>query len=83
MSVIRGVACALNVDPLRLSPLYEAVDPDALARLIDGGQRTDGERFELSFRYESCDVTLYADDRVVVEPVADRDATDSFVDPRQ
>lgn len=83
LSVIRGVACALNIDPLRLSPLSEAVDPDALARLMDGGHRTDGERFELSFRYGSCDVTLYADDRVVIEPVAERDATDSLVGSRQ
>ncbi len=82
-SVIRAVACALDREPLHLAPLYETVDPDALDRLFDGDRRGGNGSLQLSFRYESCEVTLYADGRTVVELVAERDGADSASADRQ
>jgi hypothetical protein len=56
--IVKGVATETGRDPMALSPLYETVDPDALAvavETLDTGRVT--------FGYEGCTVTVRADDR--------------------
>lgn len=66
-TVARTVAAVTGVDPRSLRPLYEVVDPDALARLFgsEGGTRADSTG-RITFSYERCTVSVHADGRVVV-----------------
>lgn len=54
--IVKGVATETGRDPTALPPLYEAVDPDALAvavETLDTGRVT--------FSYAGCTVTVQAD----------------------
>ncbi|WP_135534598.1 HalOD1 output domain-containing protein [Halostella pelagica] len=68
-AVVIATAEATDADPLELDPLFDAVDPDALNRLFessdDGSDRPSGR---IEFTYAGCDVSVYADRRVVVSP---------------
>lgn len=57
--IIQTVAETTNSDPLELTPLYDAVDPEALDALIDG--MSDGE---ISFTYAGHEVTAKSDGTV-------------------
>lgn len=65
--VVTAVADAKDVDPLQLSPLYEAVDPDALERLFQapptGGDRAVGR---VVFTIDGCEVVVHSDGDVDV-----------------
>lgn len=71
--VIREVAEAIDTDPRRMRPLYETIDPDALDRLFDpiSAESREFETSHVTFRFEGCDVTAFADGRVVVSPPDD------------
>lgn len=61
-AVIAAVADAEQADPLDLTPLYQAIDPDALDSLFksvagEGTRAVD----EISFEYHGYDVTVAAD----------------------
>lgn len=67
-AVVHAVADAEGADPLDLTPLYDAVDPDALDSLFasltgEGAASID----EVSFEYEGYDVTVTADGSVSLE----------------
>lgn len=65
-AVIRAVSDAEGVDPEDLeSPLYEAIDPDALDGLFAGRANTTGR---IVFRYHGYTVTVSSDDRVDLAP---------------
>ena len=71
-SVVSAVAEAMNVDVLALEPrLYEVIDPDALDRLFDEKQ----SEWSVEFRMAGCQVSVHADDRVVVIPPQDTETT--------
>lgn len=65
--VVEKVAAATDTDPCDLSPLYPAIDPDALnslfndAHFIESG--TDGY---VTFRMSGCEVVIWADGSVEV-----------------
>lgn len=61
-SVIEAVARAEAVDPAKLPPLYDTIDPDALNSLFETPCRTG----KVSFRYGGRDVTVTGDGDVVV-----------------
>lgn len=66
------VARTTDRDRLELAPLTDAVDPDALERLVvhwaDSG--TDDEpAARLSFTYEGCDITIHSSGEIVVTPL--------------
>ncbi|QZX99714.1 HalOD1 output domain-containing protein [Halobaculum rubrum] len=68
--VIESVAEATATDPIRLPPLHDVVDPEALDRLFtreigSGTRATDGH---VTFRYHGCDVTIHASGGTTVEP---------------
>ncbi|WP_121823494.1 HalOD1 output domain-containing protein [Halostella salina] len=68
-SVVETVAAATDSDPVALDPLYEAVDPRTLDRLVGpdhGGDRSTGAG--ITFRFEGCTVTVQGDGRTVVSP---------------
>lgn len=70
-TVVSAVAEATDVDPLALDPrLYEVIDPDALDRLFNEAQ-SEGR---VGFTMAGCQVSVHADDHVVVVPL---DATDT------
>ena len=71
-SVVEAVAAVTNTPPAGLSPLYEAVDPDALTRLAESGQESPPSDRRVSFRFEGCLVTVHGDGRTVVSPATDR-----------
>src|SRR6056297_251275 len=69
-TVVEAVAEATGVDALDLTPLYRAVDPDAL----DAMGRSQGRlssALELRFRWQGCHVLVQADGEVLVRPTAD------------
>ena len=74
-TVVLAVAEATGDDAMELPPLYDTIDPDALNELFDsstGGAITRSGRVE--FTYASCDVTVHADERVAVSPIAEQAA---------
>jgi hypothetical protein len=65
-AVLAAVAESEGCDPLDLPPLYERVDPEALAALP-----RDTGFFEISFRYCGHLVTVAGDGDVSTAPVRD------------
>lgn len=55
--MVERVANSEGVDPLELSPLYDAIDPDALDSLV-GCSNGDGSDLEIEFTYCGYDVTV-------------------------
>ncbi|MFW6320321.1 MAG: HalOD1 output domain-containing protein [Halohasta sp.] len=65
VAIARAVASVSGVDPLSLEPrLYDAVDPDALVRLLTGDS-TDGE-VRITFPFGSHEVTVAGSGEIVV-----------------
>lgn len=66
MQVLETIAEAEGTDPEQLTPLYSAIDPDALDALIDvrGTSQTGVDR--VVFSYEGYTVTVTGDGRVDV-----------------
>lgn len=67
--IVRAVAAAAEVDPAELPPLYDAVDPDAIAALVESA---DSETLIVRFEYCGYDVTVDGSGRVSVSGTADR-----------
>lgn len=67
VAVVEAVAAVTNRAPTAMSPLYETVDPEALADLVTTAR---DHPIEVSFSYEGCQVSVSSDRRVVVEPPA-------------
>ncbi len=62
--IIESLAEAAEIDPIKLPPLYEFVDPDALDQLFgehDGAAHADAI---LSFQVETWNVFVRADGRI-------------------
>ena len=64
-AVLRAVATERGVDPLALPRLYDAVESDALADLVDS--LPDGGDARVEFSYADCRVAVRADGTVAVE----------------
>lgn len=62
--IVERVAEVAGVEPTDLEPLYQAVDPDALDRLVRGSA---GFR-AASFVYAGHHVRLFADGQLTVNP---------------
>lgn len=63
MAVLEAVAERDGIDPSELdTPLYSAIDPDALDCLLDAGADV-----TVTFEYENHTVTASGDGRVVVD----------------
>lgn len=60
--VVSAVAAATGEDPMRLGPLYDAVDPDVLNGFVRQGPRSSENR--LVFYWAGCEVTLHGDGRI-------------------
>ena len=69
-AVVDVVATALGVAPTEIDPLYNAVDPDALDRIVvDPVGDRDTTAVEVSFTFADREVTVEGAGAVVVEPV--------------
>lgn len=55
-AVVRTVAALTNRSPIELDPLYDVIDPDHLDGALGDTDAT--VRAELSFTFESCQVTV-------------------------
>lgn len=56
--IVETVADVRDTSPPELStPLYEAVDPDALGKILRSSE-SDGASVHVQFRYEGCMVTV-------------------------
>jgi len=71
-TVVEAVAEATGVGALDLTPLYRAVDPDALDA-IGRSQGRLSSALELRFRWQGCHVLVQADGEVLVRPLAEAD----------
>lgn len=67
-TVIDAVSTAENIDPCRLPPLYEAIDPNALNALFAGRERTNGT---VVFHYNGYRITVTSDDTVTMEEITE------------
>lgn len=68
--IVDGVAVVQDTHPLHpAEPLYDAVDPDALQRLVDDPSTTD---LEIAFEYHACRITVDGDGSVTVSPVQEQ-----------
>ncbi|WP_277543073.1 HalOD1 output domain-containing protein [Haloarcula laminariae] len=68
-AVVLAVAEITGVDALKLSPLYEVLDPDALNRAFadDQGSYRWGEA-QITFPFGNCWITVRSDDQIIVVP---------------
>lgn len=63
--VVEAIADARDVDPTEVeTPLYEAVDTDALNRVF---RSTDSETLTLEFEYEGAAISVHGDGRIDVD----------------
>jgi len=81
-TIVTAVAAADGTDPMRLSPLYDVVDTEALEQLfrgVDGSRANDGLR--VGFEYEGHVVAVHGDGTVVVRGVGDAGDGDPTAEP--
>lgn len=64
-AVVTVVSNITGRDPMELDPLYESIDSDALDALC-AADTSSG--FQLTFRYNGCEITVGPDDVVEVMP---------------
>ncbi|THE66742.1 hypothetical protein D8Y22_01060 [Salinadaptatus halalkaliphilus] len=71
--VVSAVASLRDEDPLELSPLYDAVEPEALDALVDHANRVDeAGTHRLWFAYEGFDIGVQSDGQIeIVDPTAE------------
>lgn len=62
-AVVDAVATAEGRDPLDLSPLYDAIDTDALDSLVEGSRGID-----VTFKYEGYTVLVRENAEVILDP---------------
>lgn len=65
VSLVESVAAAIDRDPIAMTPLFDAIDPEALSALVAS---TRDEPVEVTFAYEECRVTVSSCGNVVIEP---------------
>lgn len=70
MQVIEAVASEERSRPEELSPLYAAIDPDALDALLDSVGNSGNGVIRVEFTYEGYLVTVSGDGRVDVSSVS-------------
>lgn len=59
LAVIETIAEAADCDPIKLEPLFETIDPDALDRVMRGNGTDPHERnLTVSFLYNGYEVTV-------------------------
>ncbi|RQG94010.1 HalOD1 output domain-containing protein [Natrarchaeobius chitinivorans] len=63
-AIVTAVASLVERDPLELTPLYDAIDPDALESLFDHACRADDASHQVWFTYEGFDVGVCSDGEV-------------------
>lgn len=68
-AVAETVADELGRDPAALSPVYEAVDPDALEALVDPAGPTDATDVVVSFPFAGFSVSVTGNGAVILRPV--------------
>lgn len=65
-TVVEQVSELTDQAVLEISPLYDTVDPGAIADLLASSRRGES-RIEVSFSYETCQVTISSTGTVVVK----------------
>lgn len=63
-AVVKAASFVHNVDPVDLDPLGEVLDPDAFESLIGHGAGCSPDGVEVTFTYESLEITVAADGNV-------------------
>lgn len=69
-TVVQSVAALTGKTPVELDPLYATIDPDALQQVLDNS-RSDSSKQEsvsVTFNFASCEITLYCDGTMRIEP---------------
>lgn len=68
--IIEKVADSKGVDPKTLTPIYEAIDPDALSTLLTTPRYAASRSLSVQFTYEGYEVTAHDDGRVELSPTS-------------
>lgn len=63
-AVVCHVASVTDSDPTALPPLYDAIDPEALNRLVDGS-----DELVVEFEYDGFRVTVTGDGEIDLRPL--------------
>lgn len=63
-AIVEAVASVDGRPQTELNPLYDTIDPDALTELVD--RSTSSDDIELTFPFESYQVTVCGDGTVIV-----------------
>ncbi|ELY46344.1 HalOD1 output domain-containing protein [Natronorubrum sulfidifaciens] len=66
VTIVEAVGTVTNCDPLSMPPLFETINPEALADLLLSTRET---AIEVTFAYEGCRVTASSYGGIVVEPL--------------
>ena len=69
LAVVAVVASVRKRAPRALTPLQSAIETDALDTLAMGSVDGPGGFDSISFSYEGCEVTVFADGVIEVDPV--------------
>lgn len=72
-AVVTAIAAVTGDEPTAIRPLYDTVDPDALARTFESARRArrDGDELSTTFRHHGCEVTVTLAGEVRVRPDGD------------
>jgi hypothetical protein len=65
VTIVETIGAVTDRDPVSLAPLFETIDPEALAALVSPA---DAKPLEVTFAYEGCQVTVSSEGSVIVEP---------------
>ncbi|MCL9814087.1 HalOD1 output domain-containing protein [Natranaeroarchaeum aerophilus] len=66
LTIVEHVADLTDVDVTELPPLYDSVNPGALADLMASPQSSDSS-VDVSFRYQGCRITVSSAGTVTIE----------------
>lgn len=69
-TLVSVVGLATTTEPFELSPLWSALDADALEQLVAHWHRSkrNGPHTKVEFGYENCAITIRGDGEIVVTP---------------
>lgn len=70
-TVVGAIAEELDAEPVELDPIYDAVDPDALAEIFADCGGTSRNAGTVTFESNGCSVTVFATGEVSVSKLGD------------
>lgn len=69
-AIVQAVSSLQECDPLDLPPLHESVETDALEKVSNSPDATNGSKsnIQIEFAFADCNITVEDNDRIVLRP---------------